>query len=104
MDVPLITTVEFCIFLAFDGKLEANSDVEKELLKSAIDQFKEGINSLVTMTLFLFNSCAFSSWQIEFCATVKFSLILESFTSENKNDKARKCTYLALCKNLGFIR
>ena len=41
MDVPLITVIEFMVFLGYDGKLEANSDMEKELFLSAIDQFKE---------------------------------------------------------------
>ena len=41
MDVPLAIVVEFMIFLAYDGKLEANSDMEKELFSSAIDQLKE---------------------------------------------------------------
>ena len=41
MDVPLIMVVEFMIFLAYDGKLESNSDMEKELFTSAINQFKE---------------------------------------------------------------
>ena len=42
MDVTLIMVIEFMIFLAYDGKLEANSDIEKELFASAIDQLKEG--------------------------------------------------------------
>ena len=41
MDVPLIMVLEFMIFLAYDGKLESNSDMEKELFSSAINQFKE---------------------------------------------------------------
>ena len=41
LDVPLIMVVEFMIFLAYDGKLESNSDMEKELFSSAINQFKE---------------------------------------------------------------
>ena len=41
MDVPLITVIEFMVFLGYDGKLEANSELEKELFLSAIDQFKE---------------------------------------------------------------
>ena len=41
MDVPLITVIEFMVFLGYDGKLEANSDMEKELFLSAIDQLKE---------------------------------------------------------------
>ena len=36
--------VEFMIFLAYDGKLEVNSDIEKELFASAIDQLKERFN------------------------------------------------------------
>ena len=45
MDVPLMMVIEFMIFLGFDGKLEANSDMEKELFLSAIDQFKENVAS-----------------------------------------------------------
>ena len=41
MDVPLIMVVEFAIFLGYDGQLEQNSDMEKELFSSAIDQLKE---------------------------------------------------------------
>lgn len=41
MDVPLIMVLEFAIFLGYDGKLEQNSDMEKELFKSAIGQLKE---------------------------------------------------------------
>ena len=41
MDVPLITVIEFMVFLGYDGKLEANSEMEKELFLSAIDQLKE---------------------------------------------------------------
>ena len=41
MDVPLIMVLELLIFLGFDGKLEANSEMEKELFLSAIDQLKE---------------------------------------------------------------
>ena len=44
MDVPLILVVEFMVFLAYDGKLESDSDVEKELFSSAINQFKERSN------------------------------------------------------------
>ena len=39
--------VEFMIFLAYDGKLEAKSDVEKELFASAIDQLKERFNLII---------------------------------------------------------
>ena len=41
MDVPFIMVVEFMVFLAYDGKLESNSDMEKELYTLAINQFKE---------------------------------------------------------------
>ena len=41
MDVPLILVVEFAIFLGYDGQLEQNSDMEKELFASAINQLKE---------------------------------------------------------------
>merc|ERR1712150_55937 len=41
MDVPLMTVIEFMVFLGYDGKLEANSEMEKELFLSAIDQLKE---------------------------------------------------------------
>ena len=36
-----MTVIEFMVFLGYDGKLEANSDMEKELFLSAIDQLKE---------------------------------------------------------------
>ena len=44
IDVPLMMVIEFMVFLGYDGKLEANSDMEKELFLSAIDQFKERFN------------------------------------------------------------
>ena len=44
MDVPLIMVVEFMVFLAYDGKLETDSDVEKDLFSSAINQFKDRSN------------------------------------------------------------
>ena len=47
MDVPLVMVVEFIIFLAYDGKLDANSDIEKELFASAIDQLKERFNIII---------------------------------------------------------
>lgn len=43
MDVPLVMVVEFIILLGFDGQLE-QSDLEKELFTSAIDQLKERFN------------------------------------------------------------
>ena len=44
MDVPLMMVLEFAIFLGYDGQLEQNSDMEKELFTSAIDQLKERFN------------------------------------------------------------
>ena len=41
MDVPLIMVMEFAILLGFDGQLDQNSDMEKELFTSAIEQLKE---------------------------------------------------------------
>ena len=40
MDVPLMMVLEFTILLGYDGQLE-QSDMEKELFNSAIDQLKE---------------------------------------------------------------
>ena len=34
--------LEFMVFLGYDGKLDANSDMEKDLFSSALEQFKEG--------------------------------------------------------------
>ena len=42
MDVPLIMMLEFMIFLGYDGKLDAQSDMEKDLFSSAVDQLKDG--------------------------------------------------------------
>ena len=44
MDVPLLMVLEFSILLGYDGQLEQNSDMEKELFTSAIDQLKERLN------------------------------------------------------------
>ena len=41
MDVPLMVALEFAILLGYDGQLDQNSDMEKELFSSAIDQIKE---------------------------------------------------------------
>ena len=41
MDVPLIMMLEFMVFLGYDGKLDADSDMEKDLFSSALDQLKE---------------------------------------------------------------
>ena len=41
IDVPLIMMLEFMVFLGYDGKLDANSDMEKDLFASALDQLKE---------------------------------------------------------------
>ena len=41
MDVPLLIVIEFMILLGYDGQLEmGNSDMEKELFMSAVDQLK----------------------------------------------------------------
>ena len=40
-DVPLIMMLEFMVFLGYDGKLDADSDMEKDLFSSALDQLKE---------------------------------------------------------------
>ena len=45
MDISLMMALEFAIFLGFDGQLSQNSDMEKELFTSAIDQLKERFNS-----------------------------------------------------------
>ena len=47
VDVPLIMVVEFLVFLGYDGQLKSNSDMEKELFKSAINQLKERYNILI---------------------------------------------------------
>ena len=41
MDVPLIMMLEFMVFLGYDGKLDTNSDMEKDLFASAMEQLKE---------------------------------------------------------------
>ena len=41
MDVPFMVALEFAILLGYDGQLDQNSDMEKELFSSAIDQIKE---------------------------------------------------------------
>ena len=38
--------LEFAIFLGYDGQLEQNSDMEKELFTSAIDQLKQRFNNI----------------------------------------------------------
>ena len=48
VDVPLIMVVEFLVFLGYDGQLKSNSDMEKDLFKSAINQLKERYNILIS--------------------------------------------------------
>ena len=45
--------LEFMVFLGYDGKLDANSDMEKDLFSSALDQLKDGfiIRGFVFFTL-----------------------------------------------------
>ena len=47
MDVPLLMVLEFAILLGYDGQLEQNSDMEKELFTSAIDQLKKGFHLII---------------------------------------------------------
>ena len=54
MDIPLLMVLEFAILLGFDGQLEQNSDMEKELFTSAIDQLKERFHLITS------NFCSFS--------------------------------------------
>ena len=46
--------LEFAIFLDYDGQLEQNSDMEKELFTSAIDQLKEGFDIFTDFNVFIF--------------------------------------------------
>ena len=43
-NVPLMTVLEFMVFLGYEGKLEANSDMEKDFFLSAVQQLKERFN------------------------------------------------------------
>ena len=45
MNVSLLIALELTIFLGFDGKLQQNSDMEKELFAAAIEQLKERFNT-----------------------------------------------------------
>ena len=45
--------LEFAIFLGYDGQLEQNSDMEKELFTSAIDQLKEGFDIFADFNVWL---------------------------------------------------
>ena len=47
MDVPLMVALEFAILLGYDGQLDQNSDMEKELFTSAIDQIKERFSMIL---------------------------------------------------------
>ena len=40
-DIPLVIALEFAILLGFDGQLQQNSDLEKELFQSSIVQLKK---------------------------------------------------------------
>ena len=47
MDVPLMMVLEFAILLGYDGQLDQNSDMEKELFASAMEQLKERFNYII---------------------------------------------------------
>ena len=40
-DIPLVVALEFAILLGYDGQLKQDSDMEKELFQSTIDQLKK---------------------------------------------------------------
>ena len=40
-DIPLVIALEFAILLGYDGQLKQNSEMEKELFQSGIDQLKK---------------------------------------------------------------
>ena len=48
-----MVALEFTIFLGYDGQLEQNSDMEKELFTSAIDQLKERFYIIILIQLCL---------------------------------------------------
>ena len=88
--------LEFAILLGYDGQLEQNSDMEKELFASAINQLKERFISFIS----IFKSHIFFYLFFK-SMSESYDMIHESLTSENQNVKARKCTCLALCENMG---
>ena len=47
MDVPLMMVLEFAILLGYDGQLDQNSDMEKELFASAMEQLKKRFNFII---------------------------------------------------------
>ena len=82
MDVPLLMVIQFMVLLGYDGQLEmGDSEMEKELFMSAVDQLK-------------------GRFKIRGYYISVFDVIIESLT-DCTYDKARKCTNLDLCKNLG---
>ena len=40
-DIPLVVALEFSILLGYDGQLKQDSEMEKELFQSTIDQLKK---------------------------------------------------------------
>ena len=88
MDVPLVMALEFSIFLGYDRQFEMDSDLERELFASVIEQLKDRIQIQVHSKTF------FESLQTTYLWIPK---------EEYKNDKARKCTGLALCHDLGKV-
>ena len=63
MDVPFLVVLEFAIFLGYDGQLEQNSDMEKELYTSAIEQLKELFKITIFQCNFIFY---FTEFQCDF--------------------------------------
>ena len=59
IDVPLMMVLEFAILLGFDGQLDQNSDMEKELFASAIEQLKERFYLSISIFVIFFNLTKF---------------------------------------------
>ena len=64
MDVSLLMAIEFAILLGFDGQLQQDSDMEKELFSAVIEQLKERFRTKVFFNFYTGNSTANSRYRI----------------------------------------
>ena len=84
-DIPLVVALEFAILLGYDGQLKQDSDLEKELFQTTIDQLKK-----TKMTKAGFQIDAWSSLFYWIIFIVHLFNWFEAQTSENQFENLSK--------------
>ena len=74
-NVSLVVALEFTIFLGFDGQLKQNSDLERELFKSIVDQLKRSKMTKVENALIWLYA---KSWNQSSADALRVSLRLQA--------------------------